>query len=184
MCIGVGQGGALLRRRDPQAAERALTTGQAAADCPEGLRPAEAANAHGHELTPRGEAPGVRFGFPRCDGVLILESREALEQPAQRTHAPLHGCASCLAVEWDQDATPPGPSADQRPPRMWTSVMRTLFSIQVCLVSLAGANGLRRPSREAGTGKTHVVIADRKSTRLNSSHHSISYAVFCLKKKR
>src|SRR5574337_280748 len=24
---------------------------------------------------------------------------------------------------------------------------------------------------------------DRKSTRLNSSHHSISYAVFCLKKK-
>src|SRR5574337_1926164 len=26
-------------------------------------------------------------------------------------------------------------------------------------------------------------IPDRKSTRLNSSHHSISYAVFCLKKK-
>src|SRR2546430_6961893 len=28
-----------------------------------------------------------------------------------------------------------------------------------------------------------VVIADRKSTRLNSSHSQISYAVFCLKKK-
>src|SRR5699024_12224954 len=28
------------------------------------------------------------------------------------------------------------------------------------------------------------VVADRKSTRLNSSHVSISYAVFCLKKKR
>src|SRR5690348_17431321 len=27
-------------------------------------------------------------------------------------------------------------------------------------------------------------IADRKSTRLNSSHPSISYAVFCLKKKK
>src|SRR5689334_23795231 len=27
-------------------------------------------------------------------------------------------------------------------------------------------------------------LADRKSTRLNSSHSSISYAVFCLKKKR
>src|SRR5574337_1743788 len=26
-------------------------------------------------------------------------------------------------------------------------------------------------------------VRDRKSTRLNSSHHSISYAVFCLKKK-
>src|SRR5207245_3068680 len=29
----------------------------------------------------------------------------------------------------------------------------------------------------------HRVIQDRKSTRLNSSHGSISYAVFCLKKK-
>src|SRR3712207_7213535 len=28
------------------------------------------------------------------------------------------------------------------------------------------------------------VIADRKSTRLNSSHANISYAVFCLKKKK
>src|SRR5690348_17461564 len=28
------------------------------------------------------------------------------------------------------------------------------------------------------------VIRDRKSTRLNSSHPSISYAVFCLKKKK
>src|SRR3712207_119552 len=30
----------------------------------------------------------------------------------------------------------------------------------------------------------HVVIPDRKSTRLNSSHANISYAVFCLKKKQ
>src|SRR3712207_8594523 len=32
-----------------------------------------------------------------------------------------------------------------------------------------------------GTGKT---LLDRKSTRLNSSHANISYAVFCLKKKK
>src|SRR5437868_9732872 len=32
--------------------------------------------------------------------------------------------------------------------------------------------------------KNVVVSLDRKSTRLNSSHVSISYAVFCLKKKR
>src|SRR2546430_9259551 len=31
--------------------------------------------------------------------------------------------------------------------------------------------------------KSHVFLADRKSTRLNSSHSQISYAVFCLKKK-
>src|SRR5690242_21497932 len=32
--------------------------------------------------------------------------------------------------------------------------------------------------------KAEVVAEDRKSTRLNSSHMSISYAVFCLKKKK
>src|SRR3712207_8778051 len=32
-------------------------------------------------------------------------------------------------------------------------------------------------------GEVLVVILDRKSTRLNSSHANISYAVFCLKKK-
>src|SRR5688572_17830697 len=31
---------------------------------------------------------------------------------------------------------------------------------------------------------TALVIEDRKSTRLNSSHSQISYAVFCLKKKK
>src|SRR5437868_7954242 len=35
----------------------------------------------------------------------------------------------------------------------------------------------------AGTGAIYSWIGDRKSTRLNSSHVSISYAVFCLKKK-
>src|SRR5690348_17588963 len=37
---------------------------------------------------------------------------------------------------------------------------------------------------EVSTGRTAIVVdQDRKSTRLNSSHPSISYAVFCLKKK-
>src|SRR2546430_10098673 len=34
-----------------------------------------------------------------------------------------------------------------------------------------------------GDGEQGLVITDRKSTRLNSSHSQISYAVFCLKKK-
>src|SRR5690242_3422108 len=33
-------------------------------------------------------------------------------------------------------------------------------------------------------GNSHYQDEDRKSTRLNSSHMSISYAVFCLKKKK
>src|SRR5690348_18448500 len=35
-----------------------------------------------------------------------------------------------------------------------------------------------------GSGSPSTVPVDRKSTRLNSSHPSISYAVFCLKKKK
>src|SRR5690348_17919662 len=34
-----------------------------------------------------------------------------------------------------------------------------------------------------GVGNRPGILGDRKSTRLNSSHPSISYAVFCLKKK-
>src|SRR5699024_12101014 len=56
--------------------------------------------------------------------------------------------------------------------------------------------GHRREHRLADTGGVeghtpahlrehpHGAMRDRKSTRLNSSHVSISYAVFCLKKKR
>src|SRR5207249_5746091 len=40
------------------------------------------------------------------------------------------------------------------------------------------------PDRQVNVDITPGVSADRKSTRLNSSHVSISYAVFCLKKKR
>src|SRR3712207_9022763 len=36
----------------------------------------------------------------------------------------------------------------------------------------------------ADVGEQEDVILDRKSTRLNSSHANISYAVFCLKKKK
>src|SRR3712207_7018067 len=38
--------------------------------------------------------------------------------------------------------------------------------------------------REPACRVTRVLLTDRKSTRLNSSHANISYAVFCLKKKR
>src|SRR5690349_13715740 len=40
------------------------------------------------------------------------------------------------------------------------------------------------PSERTATSKTSSPDADRKSTRLNSSHVEISYAVFCLKKKK
>src|SRR5690625_5670543 len=48
-------------------------------------------------------------------------------------------------------------------------------------------SGYHRALREAGIEISQRFISygkDRKSTRLNSSHVAISYAVFCLKKKR
>src|SRR5437667_7899610 len=40
------------------------------------------------------------------------------------------------------------------------------------------------PISESGAGQRKRRRRDRKSTRLNSSHITISYAVFCLKKKK
>src|SRR2546430_8211812 len=54
---------------------------------------------------------------------------------------------------------------------------------------LGGPLSERTPTTDRGGAMTLVlerrqVNADRKSTRLNSSHSQISYAVFCLKKKK
>src|SRR3712207_8174546 len=48
----------------------------------------------------------------------------------------------------------------------------------------AGRHGhaVDRPIASSASGRTLVRFIDRKSTRLNSSHANISYAVFCLKK--
>src|SRR5207249_5350881 len=69
----------------------------------------------------------------------------------------------------------------RRPPRStlfpYTTLFRSYFS---CLTGDRLSGPRRRPPREAAS---HAGDTDRKSTRLNSSHVSISYAVFCLKKK-
>src|SRR3712207_8039384 len=44
--------------------------------------------------------------------------------------------------------------------------------------------GVRRVGVDDATHVAQVPVEDRKSTRLNSSHANISYAVFCLKKKK
>src|SRR5256885_3991003 len=66
----------------------------------------------------------------------------------------------------------------------------------VCVGKARVRNSMGNASCPAGTGvcvvKTHLLrtfsisspLKDRKSTRLNSSHLVISYAVFCLKKKK
>src|SRR5258708_9191053 len=79
----------------------------------------------------------------------------------------------------------------RRPPRS------TLFPYTTLFRSSASMRALEEPMGNAGEsrGDTPSVASglfvqamgravDRKSTRLNSSHQIISYAVFCLKKKK
>src|SRR3712207_8684790 len=86
----------------------------------------------------------------------------------------------------------------RRPPRSTLFPCTTLFrSHHVRLLGALGdlpedldllldepAGVVRQPGRDVVDGGVLAVHrADRKSTRLNSSHANISYAVFCLKKK-
>src|SRR5258708_15914726 len=79
----------------------------------------------------------------------------------------------------------------RRPPRSTLFPYTTLFRSSPILYQLIARRdfALRTPRRVMWTLGTVVLegIAtqnrDRKSTRLNSSHQIISYAVFCLKKK-
>src|SRR5260221_8694715 len=63
-----------------------------------------------------------------------------------------------------------------------TSQVRSLFSSASRLPPVPTTTSR---SYEVGTGGSlDALLKDRKSTRLNSSHTVISYAVFCLKKKK
>src|SRR3989442_11967139 len=75
----------------------------------------------------------------------------------------------------------------RRPPRSTLFPYTTLFRSVVPRLARSGV--ARNPYPRQGRGEPQgrrrpAVSTDRKSTRLNSSHVRISYAVFCLKKKK
>src|SRR3712207_8553013 len=83
----------------------------------------------------------------------------------------------------------------RRPPRSTLFPYTTLFRsraqhrLEIAAVALVGAGVEQRarveePADDRSVDLPQVDGADRKSTRLNSSHANISYAVFCLKKKK
>src|SRR5687768_17646093 len=87
----------------------------------------------------------------------------------------------------------------RRPPRSTLFPYTTLFrsgrgevvGVRVVLLDVAGVVVAPRARFDVGNRERHVdldltrrLAGDRKSTRLNSSHGYISYAVFCLKKKK
>src|SRR3712207_8910563 len=83
----------------------------------------------------------------------------------------------------------------RRPPRStlfpYTTLFRSLVRAAGAGRGVEGVHGLAARVQvvgpEQGThaiGEGDLLAGDRKSTRLNSSHANISYAVFCLKKKK
>src|SRR2546430_13546396 len=69
----------------------------------------------------------------------------------------------------------------RRPPRSTLFPYTTLFRSSV---GRDDGNPVGVPSDHDGARAGSEPDGDRKSTRLNSSHSQISYAVFCLKKKK
>src|SRR2546426_5986122 len=75
----------------------------------------------------------------------------------------------------------------RRPPRSTLFPYTTLFRSRTISDPgrLVGDVGLvERGRRRERHSREGIAVTDRKSTRLNSSHLVISYAVFCLKKKK
>src|SRR5256886_11573735 len=71
----------------------------------------------------------------------------------------------------------------RRPPRSTLFPYTTLFrSLALYVPHAEQLDGVVRPAHQPGAEQR--LRRDRKSTRLNSSHSQISYAVFCLKKKK
>src|SRR4051794_41753892 len=70
----------------------------------------------------------------------------------------------------------------RRPPRSTLFPYTTLFRSKVSLPPFGMAS--RAFKARLSIAVESWLGSDRKSTRLNSSHPSISYAVFCLKKKK
>src|SRR5207245_7444538 len=82
-------------------------------------------------------------------------------------------CSSDLGGDWDHTLWPGQPL----PHHEWIDSVTPANPVFISRVdgheALANAGAMRA-----------AAVTDRKSTRLNSSHGSISYAVFCLKKKK
>src|SRR5436189_4355126 len=57
-------------------------------------------------------------------------------------------------------------------------------AVVIGLLMMKPEGSPKRPARHLRAGIVEAFNLDRKSTRLNSSHRCISYAVFCLKKKK
>src|SRR2546426_8866772 len=138
---------------------------------------------------------GPRFGPGVADElqhqpIVVLEGNHLPRRPLKRdsvTHQPLDPESQCARQDGerrDGDLACPlapgsraGPREEGHDASRIADLVAEVEMVGLRIVEIHGA--LHQPEAE----QPHVEI-DRKSTRLNSSHLVISYAVFCLKKKK
>src|SRR5207302_8972409 len=101
-------------------------------------------------------APTLAFYTLSLHDALPIWLRQCLHQQPVSECLELYSC--------------PGASSSRR------QVANQSFVAQVCVIP--------SPRSRLGSPAPRCLRSDRKSTRLNSSHVKISYAVFCLKKKK
>src|SRR2546422_1995671 len=146
-------------------------------------------------LRPAGDS---RDGYPgRCGSGELVLSRGAAAAPEvvggesedekSETHSEMFEAVGVMhcGIESVGHQSRGGENEEQRGPRVTGSAIRARCSRPH---AAQGKNACRPESVENPANKNHAANqlgkVDRKSTRLNSSHGYISYAVFCLKKKK
>src|SRR5437870_3655186 len=153
--------------------------------------------------TPLGHDDPGPFGDGRLDGRARRHAgghgidRRVLETDLQHPGEPLHDAAGeCAAPEASTgaeerctglpvDRTTVAVRVAERQLHSATLPARIARSDPTPNAVGGGKDTHREPDSQGFAGYQHqAIVGDRKSTRLNSSHVAISYAVFCLKKKK
>src|SRR5437867_3093678 len=135
-----------------------------------------------------GRPPGDRNPLRDGEGIDVIAFHNRLEvyTPVERVARLEEPMATMRAV---QVSRPGGPFEMVERPIPEPGAGSVRIKVRACgichsdaLTKEGGWPGMQHP-RVPGHEVAGAIDADRKSTRLNSSHRTISYAVFCLKKK-
>src|SRR5438034_5589440 len=103
-----------------------------------------------------------------------MEERRASSPPPRR---------KATTGEWLLAFPEQRPRTSRRPPSRAEKVFNAISVAILVLFAVGWSWSIARARAAGDSGPVTPASADRKSTRLNSSHTVISYAVFCLKKK-
>src|SRR5258708_2263838 len=117
----------------------------------------------------------------------FIRPGESMAEIIEISRLALHDQVAARLRTWlVEGRIPPGAKLNERALCEQLRVSRTPLREAIKLLASEGLVDLvpNRGAVAVRLGEADVLQTDRKSTRLNSSHQIISYAVFCLKKKK